>query len=403
MKRFLTRFVLPGLITAASVAGAVIMVRSAESAEREPPELPPPLVEHVEVSSEALRPRLWGNGVVEPAHEATLSPELSGRITYLSPSLVVGGRVRAGDVLLRIDRRNYELAVKQQRAQVHQRQAELELEHAYGKVAKKEWESMMGSANTEGRLASREPQREVAEVLVESANSALDRARLDLERTVIRAPFNATIRAESVEEGEIATPGQVVATLVGTDTLWVRVSIPVEHLGLIGVPGLGTGEGARAKVVQRLGDRGAVERPGRVIRLVNELDPESRTAQVLVEVERPFDPPPGELPLLPGAFVEVELEGQEAMQVVAVPRLAVIEGHHAWVVDGEQRLRKRRLRIGWGDQEQVYATAGLSAGDRVVVTPPPTALEGMEVRSEASKAGSPQVSTVGNDAGDAEG
>jgi len=402
MKRFLTRFVLPGLITAASVAAAVIMVRSAESAEREPPELPAPLVEHVEVGSEALRPRLWGNGVVEPAHEATLSPELSGRITYLSPSLVVGGRVRAGDVLLRIDRRNYEIAVQQQRATVHQRQAELELEQAYGKVAKREWESMMGEGNADGRLASRDPQREVAEVVLEAARSTLDRARLDLERTVIRAPFNATIRSETVEEGEIATPGQVVATLVGTDALWVRVAIPVEHLGLIGVPGLGAGEGARARVVQRLGDRGAVERPGRVIRLVNELDPESRTAQVLVEVERPFDPPPGELPLLPGAFVEVELEGQEALQVVAVPRLAVVEGHHAWVVDGEQRLRKRRLQLAWGDQEQVYATAGLAAGERVVVTPPPTALEGMEVRSEASKP-SAQATAAGHDDGNAEG
>lgn len=403
MRRFLTRFVLPGLITAASVAGAVVMMRSAESAEREPPELPPPLVEHVVVDGTAVNPRLWGNGVVEPAHEATLSPELSGRITYLSPSLVVGGRVRAGDVLLRIDRRNYELAVKQQRAAVHQRQAELELEQAYGKVARKEWESMMGQANADGRLASREPQREVAEVLVEAAHSALDRARLDLERTVIRAPFNATVRSETVEEGEIATPGQVVVTLVGTDVLWVRVSIPVEHLGLIGVPGQGAGEGAKARVIQRLGDRGQVERSGRVVRLVNELDPESRTAQVLVEVQRPFDPPPGELPLLPGAFVEVELEGQGALPVVAVPRLAVIEGHHVWVVDGEQRLRRRELQIAWGDEQSVYATAGLTAGERVVITPPPTALEGMEVRSEAREGAPAQVSSAGGEAGNAEG
>lgn len=404
MKRFLTRFVLPGLITAAAVAGAVVMVGSAESAERERPELPPPLVEHVEVKADDARPKVWGNGVVEPAHEATLSPELSGRITYLSPSLVVGGRVRAGDVLLRIDRRNYELAVKQQRAAVHQRQAELELEQAYGKVAKNEWDSMMGEGTKAdgGRLASREPQREVAEVLVEAAHSTLDRARLDLERTVIRAPFNATVRSETVEEGEIATPGQVVVTLVGTDTLWVRVSIPVEHLGLIGVPGMGTGEGAKARVVQRLGDRGAVERPGRVIRLVNELDPESRTAQVLVEVERPFDPPPGELPLLPGAFVEVELEGQEPLRVVTVPRLAVVDGHDAWVVDGEQRLRKRQLRVAWGDEAHVYATAGLSAGDRVVVTPPPTALEGMVVRSEEHVGQATQVA-AGVEAAGAEG
>lgn len=392
MKRFVTRFLLPGLITAASVAGAMVMVRSAESAEREPPVMPLPLVEHVQVRSEAVRPRLWGNGVVEPAREATLSPELSGRIDYLSPSLVVGGRVKQGEVLVRIDGRNYALAVKQQRATVQQRQVELELERAYGKVSQREWEQM-GNPNADGRLAKREPQREAAEVNVEAARSALERAKLDLGRTTIRAPFNATVRSETVEEGEIASPGQVVVTLVGTDALWVRVSVPVEHLGLIGVPGQGAGEGASARVVQRLGDRGAVERAGRVIRLVNELDAESRTAQVLVEVERPFDPPPGELPLLPGAFVEVELEGQEAMQVVTVPRVAVIEGHHAWVVDDEQRLRKRPLRIAWGDQEQVYVTGGLSAGDRVVITPPPTALEGMEVRSEARAAAPAQVST----------
>ena len=178
---------------------------------------------------------------------------------------------------------------------------------------------------------------------------------------------------------------------------------PTVIVGTIGVPGQSAGEGSKARVVQRLGDRGTVERPGRVIRLVGELDPESRTAQVLVEVERPFDPPPGELPLLPGAFVEVELEGQEPLPVVPVPRLAVVEGHHTWVVDGEQRLRKRQLQIAWGDDARIYASAGLSAGDRVVVTPPPTALEGMEVRSEEHRAATPQVSAAGSEAANAEG
>lgn len=402
MKRFVTRLLLPGLITVASVAGAVVMIRSAESAEREAPAVPLPLVEHVEVESTAVQPRLWGNGTVEPAREATLSPELSGRIVSLSPSLVVGGRVKQGELLLRIDPRNYELAVQQQRATVQQRLVELELEKAYGKISKREWETM-GQANADGRLATREPQREAAEVNVDAAKSALERAKLDLGRTSIRAPFNATVRSETVEEGEIATPGQVVVTLVGTDALWVRVSVPVEHLGLIGVPGQGAGEGARARVVQRLGDRGGVEREGRVIRLVNELDPESRTAQLLVEVAHPFDPPPGELPLLPGAFVEVEIEGQQPLQVVTVPRVAVIEGHHVWVVDDAQRLRKRELRIGWGDAEHVYARGGLSGGDRVVVTPPPMAIEGMEVRTAAKPAAPAQVSTTAPTAEDAEG
>jgi len=388
MNRWITRLVLPLVITGAAVGGAAVMVRSAESAEREPPEPTLPEVEHVEVRAQPARPRIRGTGVVEPAREATLSPELSGRIVHLSEDLVVGGRLAEGDVLLRIDERDYQIAVKQQRAQVEQAKVELELEQAYGKVAREEWD-LMGNTTADGRLASRVPQREAAEVKVDAARSTLERAKLDLGRTTLRAPFNATVIAESVEVGEIATPGQVVATLVGTDALWVRVSVPVEALGLIGVPGPGVAEGSSARVVQRLGSRGAVERDGTVVRLVKQLDAESRTAQVMVEVTDPFDPKPGELPLLPGAFVEVEFLGNEIDEVVAVPRVAVFEGRRTWVVDDQQRIRQRSLEIAWGDDEYVYATGGLRTGERVVVTPPSPAIEGMEVHSEPAEPEAP--------------
>ncbi len=392
MKRFITRVLLPGLITASAVGGAVVLVRSAESAEREPPVAPPPRVEHQEVHIGPAQPVLRGTGVVEAAREATLSPELSGRIVYLSPSLVVGGRFSQGEVLLRLDKRDYQIAVRQQKAQVEQAKVELELEKAHGRVAKQEWD-LMGSKSGSGRLASREPQREAAQVKLESARSTLKRAQIDLERTTIRAPFNATVTAESVEIGEIASPGAPVATLVGTDELWVRVSIPVEYLGLLDVPGPGVEQGSPVRVLQRLGRRGQVEREGRVIRLINQLDAESRTAQVLVEVKRPLDPPPGELPLLPGAFVEVEFSGREIPGVVPVPRLAVFEGRHVWVVNASSQLERRELSIAWGDDARVYATEGLADGDRVVVTAPSLALEGMEVASEAAD-GPPQVSAV---------
>lgn len=390
MNRFFTRFLIPGVITVSAVGAAVVMGRSAESAEREIPPATAPLVETIEVEAGPALPHLEGTGTVEPAREATLSPELSGRIVYVSPSLVVGGRVAEGDVLLRIDKRDYQIAVRQQRAQVRQAEVELELEKAYGKVAKQEWE-LMGNPDQDSRLAVREPQREAAEVRVDSARAQLERARLDLGRTALRAPFNATVVSESIEEGELASPGQVVATLVGTDTLWVRVSVPVETLALLRVPGLGGAiEGSAARVIQRLGTRGKVERPGRLIRLVGELDSESRTAQVLVEVDHPLDPLDGELPLLPGAFVEVELIGAEVPGVVPVPRVAVFEGRFVWTVDDESRMHRRELQIGWGDAERVYAVGGLGPRETVVITPPSPAIDGMIVRIDED-APSPKV------------
>nr|MCH9683087.1 efflux RND transporter periplasmic adaptor subunit [Deltaproteobacteria bacterium] len=240
-----------------------------------------------------------------------------------------------------------------------------------------------GDADGAGRLASRIPQREVAEVGVDIARGAVSQAKLDLERTVIRAPFNATVASESVEVGEVVAPGSVVATLVGTDAFWVRVSVPVEDLALLDIPGYGAEQGSPARVIQRLGPQRTVERTGAVVRLVNELDAESRTAQVLVEIANPLDPPPGALPLLPGAFVDVQLTGSAPSDVVAVPRVTVFEGRHVWVVDDEQRMHRRTLQIAWGDDEQVYASGGLRDGDRVVVTPPTPAIDGMEVRTEA--------------------
>ncbi|MEM7155848.1 MAG: efflux RND transporter periplasmic adaptor subunit [Myxococcota bacterium] len=381
--KIVTRLLLPGVITLSAVAGAVMLVQSAESAEREPPAAEAPLVEYIRVQRESVPPRLPGTGVVEPAREAMITPELSGRIVYLSPSLVVGGRFEEGEVLLRLDKRDYQIALTQQRSQVEQAKVELELEKAHGKVARKEWE-LMGSSEEAGRLASRVPQREAAQLKVDSAKSSLRRSKIDLERTTIRAPFNATVTSESVEIGEIASPGGAVATLVGTDELLVRVSVPVESLALLDIPGYGADEGSVAIITQRLGRRGTVQREGRVIRLVNELDPDSRMAQVLVEVKSPLDPRPGELPLLPGAFVEVELSGAPVPDVVPVPRVAVFEGRHVWVMNDDETLTRRELTIGWGDDTKVYVTAGLAEGDRIVLTPPSPVLDGMKVRGEAA-------------------
>ncbi len=385
MKRFITRFMLPVLITAAAVGGAVLLVRSAESADREPPESPPPLVEAVEVHAAAARPKLMGTGVVEPAREASISPEVSGRIVELSDKLVLGGRFVQGEVMVRLDDRQYKLAVKQRRGEVRRAELDLELEKAHGKVARQEW-ALMGEGKDAGRLAGREPQREVAQVGVEIARGAVSQAKLDLERTVIRAPFNATVDAESVEIGEVVSPGSVIATLVGTDAFWVRVSLPVEDLALLEVPGYGGTAGSPARVIQRLGPQRTVERTGTVVRLISELDRESRTAQVLVEVISPLDPPPGALPLLPGAFVDVELTGAAPTEVIAVPRLAVFEGRRTWVLDPQQRLVRRELNIEWGDDQAVYVSGGLSDGERVVIMPPSSALEGMEVRTKDSEA-----------------
>ncbi len=382
----LSRVLLPLAILGAAGFGASTLVESAETAQKEPPAAVAPLVEVVSVHRTTLSAQVVGTGVVEPEREVTLSAEVSGRLTEVSDSLVVGGRVKQGDFIAKIDGRTYDLAIRQQHSQIAKARSELELEKGRGAVAMREWELLSDGTPTSKRsaLALREPQREAAEVELESAKASLDRAKFDRGRTRVVAPFNATITKESVEIGAYVSPGAQVATLIGTDAFRVRVSLPIEDLALIDVPGLHALEGSKALVIQELGSR-TIEREGTVVRLVGELDPESRTAQLLVQVKNPLDPPLGELPLLPGAFVRVEIDGKQAQDVAPVPRTAVSEGRHVWVVAADDTIAPRELTIAWSDGETVYASAGVEDGERLLTTDLPTLVKGMTVRVADAK------------------
>lgn len=382
----LSRVLFPAAILGAAGFGASTLVQSAETAEKDPPPVVAPLVEVITVQQATLAARVVGTGVVEPEREVTLSAEVSGRLTKVADSLVVGGRVKKGDFIAKIDGRTYDLSVRQQNSQVAKARSDLELEKGKGAVAEREWDLLGGDVSKRKRsaLALREPQLEAAQVALESAKASLDRAKFDRSRTRVVAPFNATITREAVEVGAYMAPGAQVATLIGTDAFRVRVSLPIEDLALIDVPGLHGKTGSTAHILQELGSR-TIERKGTVIRLVGELDADSRTAQVLVQVKDPLDPPDGELPLLPGAFVRVEIDGKRAQDVSPVPRTALTEGSRVWVVAEDDTISPRELTIAWSDGETVFASAGVKDGERLMVTDLPTLAKGMAVRVSDAK------------------
>lgn len=377
----LNRILIPAVIVAAAGGGAFTLANSAETAEKEAPTVEAPLVDIVTVKATTRAARIVGTGTVEADRKVALSAEVTGRLTKVSDGLVVGGRVKEGDFLARIDAKAYALSVRERQSQVEQARAELELERGRGKVAAHEWKVLSKDTPNRKRssLALREPQLKAAEVGVESAKAALDRAKYDQSRTTLRAPFNATIVDESAERGGFVSPGAAIATLVGTDAFRVRVSLPIEDLALISIPGATQTEGSKAKLVQDLGPR-RIEREGVVTRLVGELDADSRTAQVLVEVKDPLDPPAGELPLLPGAFVSVELDGQRTQEVVGVPLEAAYEGNRVWVITEDNTVHSRTLEVVWTDANMLFAASGVEDGDRLMVTDLPIVVDGMAVR-----------------------
>jgi RND family efflux transporter MFP subunit len=319
--------------------------------------------------------------LVTAAQQVSMVPQVSGALTFVSDQLLPGGRFAKGALMARIDARDYQLAVEQERSRVKQAEVELALEQGRQETARREWQ-LLGNAGDPPELAARKPQLAATELNLEAARSGLGRAELALSRTNIRAPFNSMVITESADVGQVVGTA-AVATLVGTDRLWVNVSVPVEHLAVLDIPGVSGAAGSVAVVTQELGTE-AITRAGEVLRLAGQLDPQSRTATLIIAIDDPLNLSAGAepgLPMLPGAFVSVVIEGREMADTVTVPRVALQDNAYVWLSE-DDKLVRRDVTVGWRNDDDIVLTSGLSAGDQVLTTPLSFPIEGMGLRPQ---------------------
>ena len=342
------------------------------------------LVEVRRLSATTEPARIPANGIVVPERQVVVSPQVSGRVVWRSRDLEPGGRVRAGAQLVRIDRRDYELAIRAEQSRVRKAELDLQVELGRQGIAQREWDLLRkdSSGDPASALTLRKPHLEAVRVALEAAKGGLERAQLNLERTVIRAPFNAMVRDVHADKGQIVQPGTRLATLVGTDRFWVRAAVPVDRLAMMNVPGVNAKaeEGSRVVVRQRLDGAKPKDRAGAVVRLEGDLDVSTRRAQILVAVESPLVISDGGVPLLPGAYVDLEIHGRPLDGVFVIPRSATYGGDHVWVASEQDELRRRSTETVWGDAENLYVIGELVEGDRLVTSRLSLPIEGAPIR-----------------------
>jgi len=371
-----TRLLIPAGIVGMGLLCMGVLIMSKSSAERSDPTPGVPQVMVTPLEAHALPATIESSGLVTPAQQVQLAAEVQGRIVSQSDKLLPGARFKKGELLAQIDTRNYRAAVAAQERTLKQAELDLALERNRGSVAQREWELLGEPTQVDADLALRKPHLATAQAAHVAAVAALEQAKANLGRTRLVAPFDALVLNETIDVGQVVGPSAPVATLVGTSAFWVQISLPMDRLSAIDIPGVTGAEGSPARVVQRLG-QDAVVREGRVRRLMGELDPQTRTAQLIVEIE---DPLFGEgLPLLPNAWVDVSIDGKVLQSTWEIPRTALVRGQFAWVVDREQTLRRRTVTIGWRTPESVIVTAGFEPGDQLVVSPLTLPVDGQPV------------------------
>ncbi len=404
----------PVLIPLAIVAlGAVIMIALIAMRPRPARERPlaaGALVEVLEVAPVDRNAVVRGTGSVAPRYEVALIPQITGKVAWVHPDLVAGMTFRAGDELLRIEADDYELAVQRAEAQIAQAEYQLDLARANAAIARREWELMKGNGVGFGAaepaeepepdpLVLHEPQLRQAQANLASARATLATARLNLDRTVLRAPFDCRVREQKIAPGQLVGPTSQVALLYATDLVEVAVGVPIDELNWIAIPG------ARAEVTLETG--GASYRwDGEVHRSVGVLDPVGRLAQVVVRVADPFvDRGPDEAELSIGSFVHVRIHGRLLRDVIPIPRAALRQGAQVWVARPDSTLETRTVVVTRLTPSEALIGRGLQAGERVVVSALSGAADGMPLRPvlmhrDAAQPGGPPG--AGAPAGDAD-
>lgn len=371
----LNKLVLP--LTALLIAGGLVFffVRHKPTAKRQSKKRSVPLVEVIEVTRDSNPRRIFASGVVVPARRSAVASEVNGRIVFVSPNLERGARVKKGEVLARIDARDFRATTASAKAQVRQAELALKLEEGQAAIAKKEW-ATMSDGDSDSSLVLRQPQLASARAQLDAASATLMRAQTDLSRTVIRAPFDAIVSVDSAEVGQMEGPGTVLTTLVGTDEVWVEINVPVEQAQT-----LPSDETIKAQIRYQSG-KSTLTYAADVLRILGELDIATRTAVVILRVKKPYDGH-HDFPLLPGAFVQAEIVGTP-INAFSIPRRALQNEEHVFVVDRKNLLRKRDIRVVWRGAENVWIE-GLNDGERVLTTNLSFLSDGREVRLAPSK------------------
>lgn len=347
------------------------------------------LVDVTTVEAGDFHPTITAMGTVVPAQAVMLQPRVNGHVTAIANKFFPGGRVREGDVVLRLDPSDYQNQLQQRQSELAQATTALEIEMGEQAIAERDFRRIEGGRNLtemQRALVLREPQLNAAKARVEAARANVQQARLDLERTQIKAPFDAQVLSRLVNVGSQVTPGDNLAELVGARTYWVEATLPLARLRWISVGG---GE-ANVRIRNRTAWPDGEFRRGRLHSVIGELEGQTRMARVLIEVDDPLAVEPdneGKMPLMIGSFVECRIRAEPLRNVVRIERGLVRKNDTAWVMENNA-LVIRELEIALRDEQYAYIERGLNAGDKVVTTSLSAVDEGAELRvAEASADG----------------
>ena len=369
------------------IALAAVLVKTGKGPESQiaKPKLPSVEVRIAEATRHTYR--IQSQGTALPRTSIRLVSEVSGKVVSVEESFDAGQVFAKDDVLLKIDSRDYELALAQAKSQVAQAELRLQMEINEVDVVRREWR-LLNQGEPTG-LQAREPQLAHARAALEAARATEEAAKRNLDRCIIRAPFAGMVARAGVRPGQFAALAAPLGELFATDIAEVRLPLVTSDLSFIDLPASGAkvvlGQAPKVTLSAQAGDR-RMKWLGHIVRSEETVDPMNRMVYVVAQITDPYGFASGNAaPLRSGTFVRASIEGRTQENVIVLPRQALRGKDRVWVIENgktrsnRMKLLFRKVKVSFADSEHAVIAEGLESGELVGVSLIPGVIDGMGV------------------------
>ena len=308
-------------------------------------------------------------GKLTPKTQGQLTAQVSGIIVSVSDKFFEGGFFNTGDILISIDRRDYDIQVEAADAELAQTKVAFDEEIALSNQAIKDRKNL-GSSNRASDFALRKPQMAAAKAKMQAANAKLKKALLDVERTQIRAPYTGRIQSKLVDLGQMVNTNTNIAQIYATDLAQIKLPIKNSQLGLIELPNNRSSSNKKPEpqsvtLSNQLG--GAVQLwSATLFATSGAIDQMSQQVHLLAKIEQPFSDPT-KRPLNVGQFMTAQIKGKLFNNAIVIPNTAIYQGSYVYVVENDT-LQRRNITIRYQNERQSLIASGLQPQQQLVIT-----------------------------------
>ncbi len=385
-KKTFFKIVLPIIIIVLGVVIMKTLIASRQAPHKEVNKKDPGILVEVLIAEKGnAEVIIKGTGTVASSREVSIIPQVSGRVVQTAPELVVGGFFEMDAVLFTIEATDYRLALERAISARAKAEYDLATMESRAQIARAEWEQLNQDRDSPPNpLVLYGPQLKSAKAALAAASAQVEQAGIDLERTKVKAPFNARVRSESIDIGQFVRSGSSVGLLAGTDTAEISVPLPLDDLRWLDIPRHGKKQNRGEASVHLNVGRKMYTWHGHVARSSGEVDPKSRMMNLIVNVHDPYGlkekKGPSHPALAAGSFVDVRIKGKTLKGVFIVPRTTLRDNSTVWIMDSSDKLHIREVVVTRMERDRVIISEGLVDGEMIVLTNISGAADGMKLR-----------------------